>query len=95
MTLRRDFLAFTAGAIVARTVLPIGAMAEPLSPRAELEAMARRDANTAKMLEWWDGADEHARACFVRFLKRVHLGDTVEQAGELFRLEMAEPAVSA
>ena len=30
MTLRRDFLAFTAGAVAAKTVLPIGARAAPL-----------------------------------------------------------------
>ena len=29
MTVRRDFLAFTAGAVVARTVLPLAARAEP------------------------------------------------------------------
>ena len=36
MSERRDFLAFTAGAVAARTVLPIGARAEPAGARQAL-----------------------------------------------------------
>ena len=39
MTLRRDFLALTAAAVVARTVLPIAAQARPRDPRAEFLEM--------------------------------------------------------
>ena len=46
MTLRRDFLAFTAGAVVARTVLPIAARAEPAVASPE-ELLHRYD-------EWLD-----------------------------------------
>ena len=38
MTVRRDFLAFTAGAVVARTVLPAVTRAEPVNPDADLIA---------------------------------------------------------
>ncbi len=38
MTLRRDFLAFTAGAVAARTVLPIGARAETPTPASHPDA---------------------------------------------------------
>ena len=42
MTLRRDFSAFAAGAIVARTVLPIGAGAAPPDKRTEFLAVFRQ-----------------------------------------------------
>ncbi len=76
MTLRRDFLGFTAGAVAARTVLPIAARAEtppfvhamsPAHPDAALIAacMAHRsacDAVDAKMSEPCDSVDWTADA---------------------------------
>ena len=95
MSTRRDFLALTAGAIVARTVLPLAARAEPQTnqdARAELETMATWDDATARMLVWWDSASRHERFCFVLMLKRVDGGMSMAEAGVLFRHDLADPS---
>ena len=115
MSTRRDFLAFTAGAVVARTVLPQAASAEghrwpddlfppghhprldphpqaaALEAREELDAMAVWDEPTRRMLVWWDTATRHQRFCFVLMLKRVDGGMDMAEAGEMFRLDLANP----
>jgi hypothetical protein len=59
MTVRRDFLAFTAGAVAAKTVLPFGARAETIQDR-DLMArcaafcQAQADWDTANATPGWD-----------------------------------------
>ena len=57
MSTRRDFVAFTAGAVAARTVLPIAARAEASNPDAELLRLGAsfRAARPAELAAW-----EHA-----------------------------------
>ena len=69
MTLRRDFLAFTAGAVAARTVLPIAARAAPaVADRDDL--LTRYDAwldaeRLALMQELYPGCDPHEARRFI------------------------------
>jgi hypothetical protein len=53
MTLRRDFLAFTAGAVVAKTVLPLAAKAAPV-PEPDLHAACARFWEAHDVLERWN-----------------------------------------
>ena len=67
MTLRRDFLAFTAGAVAARTVLPVVAHAAPADPAAELVRLA-------------DAIDENDRRSSSLDKERDRTSDRAERA---------------
>jgi hypothetical protein len=90
MSTRRDFLAFTAGAIAWQSVLIVEGYRSPRrGARAELHRMAETDPVTAEMLAWWDDATPSVRHCFVTALVRLHGGMPVEEAGRRFKLEVA------
>jgi hypothetical protein len=96
VTLRRDFLAFTAGALVAKTVLPIAAMAEVSQvekatphPDAELLRLcAESSALAAQSDALIDGVEDYKLPCWV---EAEALGD---QAYDLKERVAAMPALT-
>jgi hypothetical protein len=99
MTMRRDFLAFTAGAVVAKTVLPMAARAENNGsnrtdilphPDAELlRLIAESDALTAQSDALVEGVEDYKLPCWV---EAEALGD---RAYEMKELAVAIPAMTA
>ena len=95
---RRALVAFAAGAIAFRAVLPRNLKADgtvkmrpglPGAARTELNRLAAVDPITAGMLAWWDAAGHAERHCFITMLKRVDAGIPVQEAGRRFKLEAA------